>query len=127
MYYNLIKGYKYTRLQSKAQSTFNFQRVNMNAQVLCNKYSETVKMNYCAHCDFKSKRKYNVKIHMQRKHAPILDQEDVGQDIAGGRVNTPFTELNELHVKDEVKDPELLEDSIEVLKIYKLLQRMKNK
>ena len=49
---------------------------------------------------------------MQRKHAPILDQEDVGQDIAGGRVNTPFTELNELHVKDEVKDPELLEDSI---------------
>ena len=38
-----------------------------------------------------------------------------------------FTELNELHVKDEVKDPELLEDSIEVLKIYKLLQRMKNK
>ena len=84
----------------------------MNTQVLCNKCSETVKMNYCAHCDFKSKRKYNVKTHMQRKHAPILDQEDVGQDIAGGRVNTPFTELNELHVKDEVKDPELLEDSI---------------
>ena len=84
----------------------------MNTQVLCNKCSETVKMNYCAHCDFKSKRKYNVKTHMQRKHAPILDQEDVGEDIAGGRVNTPFTELNELHVKDEVKDPELLEDSI---------------
>ena len=84
----------------------------MNTQVLCNKCSETVKMNYCAHCDFKSKRKYNVTRHMQRKHAPILDQEDVGQDIAGGRVNTPFTELNELHVKDEVKDPEPLEDSI---------------
>ena len=99
----------------------------MNTQVLCNKCSETVKMNYCAHCDFKSKRKYNVKTHMQRKHAPILKQEDVGEDIAAGRVNTPFTELNELHVKDEVKDQELLEDSIEVLKIYKLLQRMKNK
>ena len=84
----------------------------MNTQVLCNKRSETVKMNYCAHCDFKSKRKYNVKMHMQRKHAPILKQEDVGEDIAAGRVNTPFTELNELHVKDEVKDPELLEDSI---------------
>ena len=84
----------------------------MNTQVLCNKCSETVKMNYCAHCDFKSKRKYNVKTHMQRKHAPILKQEDVGEDIAGGRVNTPITELNELHVKDEVKDPELLEDSI---------------
>ena len=68
-----------------------------------------------------------MKRHIGIKHAPILDQEDVGEDIAGGRVNTPFTELNELHVKDEVKDPELLEDSIEVLKIYKLLQRMKNK
>ena len=100
----------------------------MNIQVLCNKCSETVKMNYCAHCDFKSKRKYNVTRHMQRKHAPILNQDkDVGQDIAGGRVNTPFTEQDELHVKDEVMDPELLEDSIEVLKNYKLLQRMKNK
>ena len=56
---------------------------------------------------------------MQRKHAPILNQEDVGEDIAEGRVNTPFTEQDELHVKDEVMDPELLEDSIEVLKIYK--------
>ena len=68
-----------------------------------------------------------MKRHIGIKHAPILDQEDVGEDIAGGRVNTPFTEQDELHVKDEDKDPELLEDSIEVLKIYKLLQRMKNK
>ena len=68
-----------------------------------------------------------MKRHIRIKHVPILDQEDVGEDIAGGRVNTPFTEQDELHVKDEVKDPELLEDSIEVLKIYKLLQRMKNK
>ena len=68
-----------------------------------------------------------VKRHIESKHSHILDQEDVGEDIAGGRVNTPFTEQDELHVKDEVKDPELLEDSIEVLKIYKLLQRMKNK
>ena len=99
----------------------------MNTQVLCNKCSETVKMNYCAHCDFKSKRKYNVKIHMETKHSPILDQEDVDQDIAGGRVNTPFTQPEISNVKDEVKNQELLEDSIEVLKIYKLLQRMKNK
>ena len=56
-----------------------------------------------------------MKRHIVRMHAPILDQEDVDEDIAGGRVNTPF------------KNPELLEDSIEVLKIYKLLQRMKNK
>ena len=86
----------------------------MNTQVLCNKCSETVKMNYCAHCDFKSKRKYNVTRHMQRKHALILDQEDVGEDIARARVCTPFTEPNEMHVKDELKDPVLLEDIIEV-------------
>ena len=64
---------------------------------------------------------------MQRKHAHILNQEDVGEDIARATVCTPFTEPNEMHVKDEVKDPVLLEDIIEVLKIYKLLQRMKNK
>ena len=84
----------------------------MNTQVLCNKCSETVKMNYCVHCNYKSTRMWCVKRHIESKHAPILKQEDVGEDIAGGRVNTPFTELNELHVKDEVKDPELLEDSI---------------
>ena len=84
----------------------------MNTQVLCNKCSKNVKINYCAHCNYKSTRKYNVKRHIGIKHSHIHDQEDVGEDIAGGRVNTPFTELNELHVKDEVKDPELLEDSI---------------
>ena len=100
----------------------------MNTQVfLCNKCSQNVKINYCAHCDYNSPYSSNMKRHIGIKHAPILDQEDVGEDIAGGRVNTPFTEQDELHVKDEVKDPELLEDSIEVLKIYKLLQRMKNK
>ena len=78
--------------------------------------------------DFKSKRKYNVKRHIGRKHAHIHNQEeDVGEDIVGASVRTPFTEQDGIHVKDEVKDPELLEDSIEVLKIYKLLQRMKNK
>merc|ERR1712208_50505 len=110
---------------SKAQSTLNIHSVNTNIQVLCNKCSQNVKINYCAHCNYKSKRKYNVTRHMQRKHALTLEQEDVGKDIAEGRVNTPFTEQVELHVKDEVKDSELLEDSIEVLKIYKLLQRMK--
>ena len=87
----------------------------MNIQVLCNKCSQNVKINYCAHCNYKTKRNFDMKRHIGTKHSHILNQEDVGEDIAGGRVNTPF------------KDPELLEDSIEVLKIYKLLQRMKNK
>ena len=68
-----------------------------------------------------------MKRHIGIKHAPILDQEHVGEDIAGGRENTTFTEQDELHVKDEVIDPEQLEECIEVLKIYKLLQRMKKK
>ena len=99
----------------------------MNTQDLCNKCSKNVKINYCAHCDFKSPYLSSMKRHIGIKHAPILDQEDVGEDIARARVHTPFTEPNEMHVKDEVKDPELFENSIEVLKIYKLLQRMKNK
>ena len=98
----------------------------MNTQDLCNKCSKNVKINYCAHCDFKSHYLSSMKRHFGTKHSHILKQEDVDEDIAGGRVNTPFTDLNELHVKDEFKDPELLEDSIEVLKIYKLLQRMKS-
>ena len=69
---------------------------------------------------YKTKRNFDMKRHIGIKHAHILDQEDVGEDKA-----RPFTEPNEMHVKDEFKDPELLEDSIEVLKIYKLLQRMK--
>ena len=86
----------------------------MNTQDLCNKCcSQNVKINYCAHCDYNSPYLFNMKRHIGRKHSHILNQEDVDEDIAGGRVNTPF------------KDPELLEDSIEVLKIYKLLQRMK--
>ena len=100
----------------------------MNTQVfLCNKCSETVKMNYCAHCNYKTKRNFDMKRHIVRMHAHIHDQEDVGEDIAGASVRTPFTEQDEMHLKDEVKNPELLVDSIEVLKIYKLLQRIKNK
>ena len=100
----------------------------MNTQVfLCNKCSQNVKINYCAHCDYNSPYLSNMKRHIGRKHSLILDQDDVGEDIAGTSVCTPFTEQDEMHVKDEVKNPELLEDSIEVLKIYKLLQRIKNK
>ena len=98
----------------------------MNTQVvLCNKCSETVKMNYCAHCDYKTNRTYSLKRHIGKKHASILNQENVDEDTTGTRVPTLFTEPYEIHVKDEINDPELFEDSIVVLKIYKLLQRMK--
>ena len=76
--------------------------------------------------DFNSVYKCNLKRHMKRKHSPILDQEDVDQDITGAGAHTHFTQSEISNVKDEVKNQELLEDSIEVIIIYKLLQRMKN-
>ena len=72
----------------------------MNTQVLCNKCSENVKINYCAHCNYKSTRKYNVKRHIGIKHSHIHYQEDVGEDIVGARVCTPFTEPEIWNVKD---------------------------
>ena len=80
---------------------------------------------YCGHCDYKSDYKSKVKRHIQVKHSH--KQEDVDQDITGVRAHTPFTQQEILNGKDEVKNQEQLEDSFEVLKIYKLLQRMKNK
>merc|ERR1711888_466557 len=68
-----------------------------------------------------------MKRHIGRMHSAILKQEYVGEDITGARVHTPVTESDEMNVKDEINDPELFEDSIVVLKIYKLLQRMKIK
>ena len=70
--------------------------------------------HYCGHCDFKSNRRYNLKVHMARKHvAPEDDQDKKGEiDVLNG----------EGMKQDEMK---LLEESEEVLKIYKLLQRMK--
>ena len=81
-----------------------------NKQVLCRKCGETDKFYYCAHCDFKSEYKHNMKRHMETKHSHT--QEDVNQQ----------TEPSDKTVKcnDMV-------EAAEVLKIYKLLQRMKNK
>ena len=91
----------------------------------------------CSYCDYQSPYKGNLKTHIKNKHKNHATetvsvqqnemQNNRGPVIMSISVRTPFTEQDELHVKDEVKDSELLEDSIEVLKIYKLLQRMKNK
>ena len=71
-------------------------------------------MHYCGHCDLKCTRRYNLKVHMERKHAALEDDQDKKGEIEV---------LNGEGMKqDEMK---LLEESIEVLKIYKLLQRMK--
>ena len=66
-------------------------------------------IHYCAHCDYNSERMYNLKVHQRNKHN--IEKEQVHQQP----IQTQPTDWN------------LMEDSIQVFKIYKLLQRMKNK
>ena len=71
------------------------------------------RMKYCCtHCNYNSERMYNLKVHQSRKHKMI--KEEV--------VEHPLP----MQSKEQSTDWEPMEDSIEVFKIYKLLQRMKN-
>ena len=79
-------------------------------------YKSTRSYHYCGHCDFKSTRSYILLRHMDRRHAALEDDEDKKGEI---------DVLNGEGMKqDEMK---LHQESIDVFKIYKLLQRMKNK
>ena len=68
---------------------------------------------WCTHCNYNSERMYNLKVHQSRKHKMI--KEEVVEPPPPMQSEEQFT------------DWDLMEDSIEVFKIYKLLQRMKNK
>ena len=95
----------------------------MNTQVLCDECTEKVKFYYCvntkfyycAHCDFKSNYKLNIKMHIERKHA----HEEVIICCNDEKSHMEF-------IPEDEKD-DLFEDSIEVWKIYKLLQRIRKK
>ena len=95
----------------------------MNTQVLCDECTEkakfyycvNTKFYYCAHCDFKSNYKLNIKIHIERKHA----NKEVMICCNNEKSHMEFIPVDE---KDD-----LMEDSIEVWKIYQLLLKMKNK
>ena len=71
---------------------------------------------YCGHCDFKSTRSYNLLRHIGRRHAALEDDENKKGEIYA---------LNGEEMKQD--EMNLHQESIDVLKIYKLLQRMKNK
>ena len=69
--------------------------------------------HYCAHCNYKSPYSFNVRRHQSRKHKTSYDEE----------VEHPMP----IQIDAQQMDLDLLEDSIEVFKIFKLLKRMKNK
>ena len=108
-------------------------------------------IHYCAHCDYMSERMYNLKVHQRNKHNAVKEEVEEGSKIihycshcdynSHYRANVRRHQRNKHNaVKEEVVEPplpiqsekqptdcDLMEDSIEVFKIYKLLQRMKNK
>ena len=69
-------------------------------------------LNYCGHCDFKSTRRYILLVHIARKHAALEDKKGEIEVLNGEGMK-----------QDEMK---MLEESIEIKKIYKLLKRMKH-
>ena len=70
-------------------------------------------IHYCAHCDYNSPKRWNVRRHQNRKHRTLKEEVEEYQQP--------------MHSEEQSTDWDLMEDSIEVFKIYKLLQRMKNK
>ena len=76
--------------------------------------SQTERMiHYCAHCDYNSPYKNNVTQHQSIKHR-TQDEEVVEHPLP-------------IQIDEQLMDLDLMEDSIQVFKIFKLLQRMKNK
>ena len=76
--------------------------------------SPTEKMIHnCTHCDYKSNRKWSVLRHQSREHKMVKEEIE----------EYPLPEQNE----EQPTNRDLMEDSVQVFKIYKLLQRMKNK
>ena len=70
------------------------------------------RVHFCAHCDYNSTSRWHVARHQSRKHKILKEKVK----------ECPVPIQNE----EQPKDRDLMEDSIQVFKIYKLLQRMKN-
>ena len=105
-------------------------------------------IHYCAHCDYNSNRRWCVLRHQRDKHNAVKEEVGEGSKIIHYCSHCDYYRANvrrhqsKKHkmLKEEVleyplpiqneeqpMDRELMEDSIQVFKIYKLLQRMKNK
>ena len=68
---------------------------------------------YCAHCDYNSHHVWDVRQHQSRKHKREKKEVDGYQQP--------------IQREEQPINRDLMEDSVLVFKIYKLLQRMKNK
>ena len=114
-----------------------------------------LRMHFCAHCDYKSERKYNLKVHLRNKHKTVKEEDLAMQNGSPTEKMTHYCghcdyksdsrwcllrHQSRKHaiVKKEVEecplppvqqpfDRDLMEDSQQIFKIYILLQRMKNK
>ena len=108
-------------------------------------------MHYCAHCDYKSERMYNLKVHQRNKHNALKEEVEEGSKIIHFCTHCNYSSDDKWCVrrhqsqkhkmgKEEVEecplllqsdkqptDCDLMEESIQVFKIFKLLQRMKHK
>ena len=73
-------------------------------------------MYQCSYCPQTSTRKCNIQVHETRKHLSTnkLDTNHMDDE-----------HLPPMHSEEQLTDWDLMEDSIQGFKIYKLLQRMK--
>ena len=78
-----------------------------------------LKKHICPFCDFRTHRKYNLDMHKSNKHRNEILHHPPKVEVE----KYPLP----IQIDEQPMDLDLLVDSIHVFKIFKLLQRMKNK
>ena len=81
-----------------------------NIKMVVDNIKMVERKHVCPHCEFRTHRKYNLTMHIARIH------KDVEVRVTPRNPKKP--------PRDQLEQ-ELLEDSIHVLKIYNMLQKMK--
>ena len=88
----------------------------------------------CSHCNYKTDYIHKLEEHEERSHAPkIMEDEDYVKPMfycahCDYKTNDHFQLTTHMEISHTlVENEQDIADAIEVWKIYKLLQRMKNK
>ena len=79
-----------------------------NIKMVVDNIKMVERKHVCPHCEFRTHRKYNLTMHIARIHKDV-----------------EVTSRNPKKPPRDQLEQELLEDSIHVLKIYNMLQKMK--